>query len=503
MKKLLVLLALYFIPQVWADTYKEAVFSTVRADNVIDLRKSGVYNHRITWTGSGTRSTCTMKVEKSATGTGDWTDLIAGQDCTTNGTATATEYVNFARISVTVLSGAGNTVYSQYQGTIVQPSIGQVEVSTEGLASDTTLADVVTATESIDTKTGPVEANPAAPYSVLGRLKSVEDKLDLLLATYTDGKAHVISDPTSVSSVSPAAATTWSVSPAAAADFKFKLWNGTNDVSLTNPGAGSVFAAAVQIMDSNGDPITTFGGAGGTSSNFGSAFPTPGTAIGFSDGTNMVAGRVEQVGGKNAIVVTTLDTNGDPISGYLDSSTDSVEAVISSSHYGTAGSGSENVFTFQGAAGGTPVPVSGTFWQETQPVSGTVTVTLPGGATPYSYISTASANQINVKASAGTLFTVTALNMTATVQYLLLFDKATAPDQSACNGNSDCPVMYFPIPTQADTNGAGFSIPLGPLGIEFANGLGFSIIGSACGEVATCVNETNAAAGVVLSLGYK
>jgi hypothetical protein len=33
-------------------------------------------------------------------------------------------------------------------------------------------------------------------------------------------------------------------------------------------------------------------GSGGTSSNFGSAFPTPGTAAGFTDGTNMVAGRV-------------------------------------------------------------------------------------------------------------------------------------------------------------------------------------------------------------------
>lgn len=37
--------------------------------------------------------------------------------------------------------------------------------------------------------------------------------------------------------------------------------------------------------------VTGLGG-GGTSSNFGSAFPTPGTAIGFSDGTNMQGSRV-------------------------------------------------------------------------------------------------------------------------------------------------------------------------------------------------------------------
>lgn len=37
------------------------------------------------------------------------------------------------------------------------------------------------------------------------------------------------------------------------------------------------------------------GGSGGTSSNYGSAFPSAGTAIGFTDGTNMVAGRVGDV----------------------------------------------------------------------------------------------------------------------------------------------------------------------------------------------------------------
>ena len=38
--------------------------------------------------------------------------------------------------------------------------------------------------------------------------------------------------------------------------------------------------------------IVAGGGSGGTSSNFGSALPSAGTAAGFSDGTNMQAGRV-------------------------------------------------------------------------------------------------------------------------------------------------------------------------------------------------------------------
>lgn len=39
--------------------------------------------------------------------------------------------------------------------------------------------------------------------------------------------------------------------------------------------------------------VAAGGAAGGTSSNFGSSFPTPGTAVGFTNGTNMQAGRVD------------------------------------------------------------------------------------------------------------------------------------------------------------------------------------------------------------------
>ncbi len=42
---------------------------------------------------------------------------------------------------------------------------------------------------------------------------------------------------------------------------------------------------------------------------------------------------------------------------------------------GTAGSSSADVISVQGIVAGTPLPVQGTFWQATQPVSGTVTAT--------------------------------------------------------------------------------------------------------------------------------
>lgn len=70
------------------------------------------------------------------------------------------------------------------------------------------------------------------------------------------------------------------------------------------PGAPGMF-----FTDATGVLCTSaVGGGGGTSSNFGAAFPTPGTAAGFTDGTNMVAGRVRNPGsgalvGDPAIVV--------------------------------------------------------------------------------------------------------------------------------------------------------------------------------------------------------
>lgn len=63
----------------------------------------------------------------------------------------------------------------------------------------------------------------------------------------------------------------------------------------TGLGLGSTFSQTVAIVDASGNQITSFGGSGGTASNYGSAFPATGTAIGFTDGTNMVAGRVGDV----------------------------------------------------------------------------------------------------------------------------------------------------------------------------------------------------------------
>lgn len=59
---------------------------------------------------------------------------------------------------------------------------------------------------------------------------------------------------------------------------------------LTSAARGSERALSVQIVDGSGAQVTTFGGAGGTSSNFGSAFPSAGTAIGIALATGNMTG---------------------------------------------------------------------------------------------------------------------------------------------------------------------------------------------------------------------
>lgn len=111
---------------------------------------------------------------------------------------------------------------------------------------------------------------------------------------------------------------------------------------LTSATRGVQQALSVQIVDASGNQITSFGGAGGTSSNFGSAFPAAGTAVGVMNnaGTAMTNMSVNASGA--------LKVDGSAVT----------------------------------------QPVSGTFWQATQPVSltsttitGTVAVTQSGAWT--------------------------------------------------------------------------------------------------------------------------
>jgi hypothetical protein len=86
-----------------------------------------------------------------------------------------------------------------------------------------------------------------------------------------------------------------------------RLQDGSGN-AVTSAARGSERALTVQLVDGSGAQITSFGGSGGTASNFGSATPATGTAAGYSDGTNMQAAHVADVdsgaGTQYALVVS-------------------------------------------------------------------------------------------------------------------------------------------------------------------------------------------------------
>ena len=86
--------------------------------------------------------------------------------------------------------------------------------------------------------------------------------------------------------------------------------------------------------------------------------------------------------------------------------------------------------------------------------------------TGFRLLSAASTNATSLKASAGTLYVLYAVNLNAAVRYLKLYNKASAPTVG-----TDTPVATLPIP--ASTTGAGFVLDLGP-GFDFATGIAYA-----------------------------
>lgn len=87
-------------------------------------------------------------------------------------------------------------------------------------------------------------------------------------------------------------------------------------------------------------------------------------------------------------------------------------------------------------------------------------------ATGFRLVSAATTNATSVKASAGTLYSITAFNLNAAVRYVKFYNKASAPTVG-----TDTPVATFAIP--ASTTGAGFAIEF-PFGFDFATGIAYA-----------------------------
>jgi hypothetical protein len=114
-----------------------------------------------------------------------------------------------------------------------------------------------------------------------------------------------------------------------------------------------------------------------------------------------------------------------------------------------------------------------------------------GGATAYKLVSAATTNATSVKASAGTLYMVTASNVNAAARYLKLYNKASAPTVG-----TDTPVFTFIIP--GNTAGAGTNIPIPNVGINFATGIAFALTTEAtdAGSTGVALSE------IVINLAY-
>jgi hypothetical protein len=115
-----------------------------------------------------------------------------------------------------------------------------------------------------------------------------------------------------------------------------------------------------------------------------------------------------------------------------------------------------------------------------------------GGATGGTILSAASDNATSVKASPGTLASVTWLQTTTTLMDVRFYDTASTPTCSSATGMK----LNFVVQSNAVTPGATFNF--GPFGIAFTSGIGVCITGANANN-----DDTSAVLGLNLIYGYK
>lgn len=89
-----------------------------------------------------------------------------------------------------------------------------------------------------------------------------------------------------------------------------------------------------------------------------------------------------------------------------------------------------------------------------------------GGATPY-YNLDVDETEDQIKGTAGKLFWLHAVNLSAAKLYLKFYN-ATAANVTV---GTTTPVLSLPVPTMADTNGCGFTINFGDIGVQFSTAI--------------------------------
>jgi hypothetical protein len=149
-------------------------------------------------------------------------------------------------------------------------------------------------------------------------------------------------------------------------------------------------------------------------------------------------------------------------------------------------SGTQSWRFVQGTYATEPIPaaqVSGT-----QPVSGTVTATVTAGtvnpvvpATPYILNSAATTNEALILTGTSGLQAFYATNTGATVAFVKLYNKATAP------ASTDTPAMILVVPAAVSGVPGVCTLPIGFSGFRFALGLGIRITGAVADNDTTAV----------------
>jgi len=115
-----------------------------------------------------------------------------------------------------------------------------------------------------------------------------------------------------------------------------------------------------------------------------------------------------------------------------------------------------------------------------------------GGTTLYKNIDV-DESEDQVKGAAGQVYWIHAINLSASVLFLKIYDEVGA----SVTVGTTVPDLTFPIPTQGDTNGAGFTISI-PNGI--AMGTGITV--AATTGIADNDSGAPAANTVIVNLGY-
>lgn len=147
----------------------------------------------------------------------------------------------------------------------------------------------------------------------------------------------------------------------------------------------------------------------------------------------------------------------------------------------------------------TGIPITGTVTVGSHAVTnaGTFavqnTAATSGGSTPYKNLDV-DETEDDIKTSAGQLFWIHVMNLSASVRYIKFYN-ATAANVTV---GTTTPVLSFPVPTMADTNGAGFCVNFGDTGLAFSTAI--------CVAATTGLADNNTGAPganeVVLNAGY-